>query len=713
MSEHPFLSTSFYVPWSSLQPANLEQDITAALAAAQQRIDAIAALPLTEASFSNTILALEGATRDLSRAWGYADHLSSVEDSPALRTAYNALLPKVSAFYTGISLNAELWQRVKAGAQSAEGRAQQGVYQRLIEETLADFRESGADLPAEKKARLEAVEQELSTLTQKYSENVLDSTNAWEYVTADRSEIAGLPPFAVEAARQSALQKGLGSEAEPQWRFTQQGPSLMPVMRYAHSDALRKRVWEGGNGIAAQGGHDNAPLVVQILKLRQEKAELLGYADFADLVLKRRMAQTGSAALEFIEDLHAKVRPAFLREFGELEKFRSETLLAEGRAHEAVEPLQPWQAAYWSERLRQARYAFDEEELRPYFSLQSVIEGMFSLCERLFGIRVQPRTTVFIEPENGREHVLEVPGDDEPAEVWHGSVRVYDLFDAESDVKLGAFYTDWFPRASKRGGAWMNALSTGGPRKDGSFAPQLGLIAGNMSEPQQDSPALMTHDEVQTIFHEFGHLLHHLCGKVPVPSLNGIHVAWDFVELPSQILENWCWERDALDLFARHYKSEEAIPEALFSKMQKARTCMEAMATMRQLAFSKMDLELHRHAKEINSPADLDARIDAFLDGYSAPYAQKAPNIIRRFSHLFSSPTGYAAAYYSYKWAEVLDADAFTRFKKEGVLNGKTGKAFREAVLEKGNSLPPQECFALFMGREPDASALLERAGIR
>lgn len=712
MSDHPFLSTAFYVPWSQLRPQALSADIEQALQNARAKIDAITAIAPAQATFANTIEALENATRELSRAWGYADHLTSVDDSPELREAYNALLPKVSVFFTGISLNTELWLRVKAAAESAEAKAQTGPFARLIEETLADFRESGADLPADKKLELEKVEEELSAITQKYSENVLDSTNAWEYVTADPAELAGLPESAVQAALQSARQKGLGSEEAPQWRFTQQAPSVTAVMRYAHSDALRQRVWEGGTQIAASGEHDNAPLVVSILQLRQKKAELLGCKDFADLVLKRRMAGSGQAALTFIEDIHAKAQPAFLREFEQLSQFKAETLAAEGRSAEAALPLEPWQHAYWSERLRQKLYAYDEEALRPYFPLQSVIEGMFSLCERLFGIRVQQRSSKYTEPGNKREHVFEAPGDDEPAEVWHGSVRVYDLYDSQSDLRLGSFYTDWFPRASKRGGAWMNPLRTGGPRKDGSFAPQLGLIAGNMSEPLADKPALMTHDEVQTIFHEFGHLLHHLCGKVPVPSLNGIHVAWDFVELPSQILENWCWEREALDLFARHYQNEETIPEDLFKKMRRARTCMEATATMRQLAFAKMDLELHRHASTIKTPADLDRQADAFIKDYSIPYTRKVPNIARRFSHLFSSPTGYAAGYYSYKWAEVLDADAFTRFQKEGVLNPKTGHDFRTAVLEAGNSRPPQDCFHAFMGRDPDPSALLTRAGI-
>lgn len=707
MSEpHPFLDPRFHVAWSQLRPEHLNADISRALAEAQARIDAIAAQDPATASYESAILALEDASEGLSRAWGYADHLTSVCDAPALREAYNALLPRVTEFYTRIPLNEKLWAVVKAAAEQPTTQALDGAAARLVAETLLDFRESGADLPPGPKRELEGVNAELSRLTQKYSENVLDSTNAWELLVHDEARLAGLPASAREAAREDALAHGHGSEDDPKWRFSQHFPSVMPVMQYADDDALRRQVWEGSCGVGQAEPHDNTALVAQILELRQRKAELLGQKDFAELTLARRMAQHGATALGFVETLHDKVAPAFAREQAELRAFKAERT---GGAPTAF--LEPWAFAYWSEKRRQAEFAFDEEELRPYFPIHHVIDGLFALTERLFGVTLRKRGTVFIDPATGEETRSAEAGCEEPVEVWAPEVRFYDLLDGDG-THLGSFYADWFPRKSKRGGAWMNPLRTGGPQANGPFAPHLGLMAGNMNKPTGGKPALMTHREVETIFHEFGHLLHHLLGRVPIRSLNGTNVAWDFVELPSQIMENWCWEREALDLFARHHETGKPIPEELFQKMLAARNYQQGTATMRQLAFGKLDLDLHiKHARDAGQ-GKLDALIEGILKGYTPDYATKPPSIVRRFTHLFASATGYACGYYSYKWAEALEADAFTRFQREGVLNPETGLAYRQAILEKGNSEPPEKLFRDFMGRDPDPDALLRRAGL-
>ncbi|HEX3730188.1 MAG TPA: M3 family metallopeptidase, partial [Opitutaceae bacterium] len=521
---------------------------------------------------ANTFLALESATEELNVAWGRVTHLQSVADSPALRAAHNAMLPKVSAFYARIPLNPALWERLKAFAGSPAAAALAGVHRRFVQETTADFRQAGADLPPEKRGRLEALQSELAQATQKYSENVLDATNAWQLVVEDEDRLAGLPAHARNAARQNAAAKGLAAG----WRFTLHGPSQEPFLTYLDDDALRRQMWTAAIAVGAEAPHGNTELIRQILSLRAEKAALLGRPNFADLVLERRMAKSGARALAFLEDLRVRCAAPFARECRELEEAKRP---GGGR-------LAPWELGYRAEKLRRSRYDFDAEALRPYFPMPGVIAGLFELARRVFGLRIEERTGV---------------------ETWHPEVRFYDVHDGRGR-HVGSFYADWHPRESKRGGAWMNYLLTGGPRPDGGRAPHLGLICGNLTPPSGGQPALLTHREVETIFHEFGHLLHHLLGEVEIKSLNGVNVAWDFVELPSQIMENWCWERESLDLFARHFQSGAPIPEDLFRKMTAARNFRSAAGTMRQVALAKMDLLLHVHAPEFAAEADAEAK---------------------------------------------------------------------------------------------------------
>jgi oligopeptidase A len=459
-------------------------------------------------------------------------------------------------------------------------------------------------------------------------------------------------------------------------------------MLYAEDESLRREVWAGSVGVGgeAEGGKwDNGPLVQKILALRAEKAALLGKANFADLVLARRMARSGEKALAFVNDFETRCREAFERECAELENFKAE------KTGEPAGPLKAWEVGYWAEKLRQARHAFDEEALRPYFEVGRVQRGLFELATRVFGLRI---TEVEVSPE----------------EKWCDEVKFYELHD-EAGRHLGSFYADWHPRESKRGGAWMGYLVTGGPREDGSRAPHLGYICGNMSPPSPGRAALLTHREVETIFHEFGHLLHHLLGEVPVKSLNGVNVAWDFVELPSQIMENWCWERESLDLFARHHETDTPIPEELFQRMIGARNFRSACGAMRQVQFAKMDLLLHVRAPEFVD-GDLEAKTRALIADCMIPTVPPARTIVRRFGHLFSDPVGYAAGYYSYKWAEVLEADAFTRWKQAGVFSREVGAEFVEHILSKGNSADAAELFRRFMGRDADPQALLVRSGL-
>jgi oligopeptidase A len=454
-------------------------------------------------------------------------------------------------------------------------------------------------------------------------------------------------------------------------------------MTYLDDASIREQVYHAYQSRATADPHDNRSLITRILDLRKAKAKLLGFADFSDFVLEDRMAGKGARAQAFLEDLRAKTDAYFRRENEDLAAFRR-TL--EGPDAPA---LQPWDIAYYAEKLRKARYDLDEEMLRPYYPLDRVVAGMFETVQRLYGIRV-----------------VEKPG----VPAWDPAVRYYQILDAGGEL-LGAFYADWFPRENKRGGAWMDAFITGQPTKSG-FTPHLGLMCGNMTPPSGGKPALLTHREVETVFHEFGHLLHHCLSRVEVRSLSGTSVAWDFVELPSQIMENWCWEREAIDVVAGHWQTGDPLPEELFERLRRTRTFRAANAMMRQLSFGLVDLALHR---EYDAARDGDV-IDytrKLLQPFSPAPLPPTNAMIAAFTHLFANPVGYAAAYYSYKWAEVLDADAFTLFRKLGVFSREAGMRFRERILSRGDSEDPAELFRGFLGRDPDPAALLERAGLQ
>lgn len=692
--QHPFLTDDFHIRWSTLTPEHIEADIKHALELAEQRLDVIRKLSANEVTYDNTFKALEDAAAELERGWGRLSHLDSVDDNPEQRAAMNAMLPEVSAFYSQISLDSQIWAALKAFTESAELKTLSAVKQRFVEETCFDFIQSGADLDESKKVEVAEIDAALSLKTKKFSENVLDSTNAWELVVQDEARLAGLPEMAKESARLDALQNSHGSEDEPKWRFTLQHPSMGPVMQYGDDDSLRKEIWQANCTVGRDGDYDNTQLIWEVLDLRQRKAEALGKDSFPDLILQRRMAKNGQAALDFTEDLHGRIKDKFLAETKEMQEYKASVSGVVAGA------LEPWEVGYWEEKRRKAQYAFDDEALRPYFPVDQVMEGMFSITSKIFGINIAERDAVYGKDAEGM------------VQVWHEDCKFYDVEDSLSGESLGSFYADWHPRPTKRGGAWMNSLKTGGPVEGaGRREAHLGLMIGNMTKPVGDKPALLDHREVETVFHEFGHLLHHLLGDVEVKSLSGTNVPWDFVELPSQIMENFCWDRESLDMFARHYETGETIPDELYRKMLDAKNYMSASGFMRQLSLGKLDLELHQNLKKYQG-GDLDQLDREILADYKVPLATESPTMARRFSHLFSGPVAYASGYYSYKWAEVLDADAFTRFKEEGILNTETGMSFRNEVLARGNSRPVDESYRAFMGRDPELTPLLERAGL-
>src|SRR3989339_123846 len=692
---HPFLDHSFPIRWSLLTPDHVEPDISLALEEAQRNVSAVVNQDPDQATFESAFLAFERATERLGCAWRKVEHLKNVCDTPELRAAYHATLPKITEFYTNLFFNESLWRIVKTVVEKPETKALKGADMRFVEETIEDFRDSGADLSPEGKKRLAYIQAELALTTQKFSENVLDATNAWELVITDEKRLGGLPESAREVAHAAAKKKGVNG-----WRFTLQEPSYVSLMRYADDADLRRQAWEALQAIGRCAPQDNRELLGKILSLRQEKAERLGFGDFSDLVLHRRMVGNGRRAQVFVDGLHASFSEAFEQETKELEVYKAR------KTGERVGPLEPWELAYWSEKMQQECCAFDQEALRPYFSVESVVRGLFQIVETLYSLRFCERPT----------HVLgsgsEKQQNNERVEVWHPGVKFFEVWDAVDGRLLGSFYTDWHPRETKRSGAWMDNLFTGGPYPDGSFEPHVGLVCGNLSPAVDGKPALLNHQEVRTIFHEFGHLLHHLLAEVSIKSLSGTSVAWDFVELPSQILENWCWKPEALDLFARHFETGNPLPSGLLESLLASRTYREATGTMRQLLFAKTDLELHRDGLLRTNLSDLDVALRDRLRDYVPRTKTPIPSIISQFTHIFGDPVGYAAAYYSYKWAEMLEADAFTKFEKEGILNPSVGREFREKILSKGNVEPPQNLFRDFVGRDPDPHALLKRAGL-
>ncbi len=667
---NPLLSIAFFVPFDKVRAEHVEPGVAKLLAEATQRIESIVA-DSAPRTYANTMLALEKATENLDYALSVVRHLEAVATSPELRAAWNAVEPETSAFYSRIPLNAGLWNQLKAYAATGEAKSLAGARLRFLTKTLDSFRRCGAELDVAGKTRLAEIDVELSKWTTKFSENVLDSTNSWDLNITDEASLAGLPPSAMAAARQSAESKGqLG------WRFTLQAPSFTPAITYLHNEQIREQLYHANVARGTEPERDNRPIIARILELRREKSRMLGFSDFADFVVHDRMAHTGARAMAFLEDLKTRTDPAFARENAALEAF-------------AGRKLNPWDISYFSELQRRKLYEFDEEQLRPYFPAERVVEGMFDIVEKLYGIQVRSRS--------------DVP-------VWHPDVRYYEVYDTDN-LLLGAFYADWFPRETKRDGAWMDGFITGVDTPE-RFEPHVGCVCGNLTPPIGDKPALLTHREVETIFHEFGHLLHHVLSRVEVKSLAGTAVAWDFVELPSQIMENWCWEREALDMFARHYQTGAAIPEDLFRKMVGARTYRGANVQMRQLGFGFVDLKLHREYDPVRD-GDVFRYARTILQQFNPAPLPEDYAMIAAFTHLFASPVGYGAGYYSYKRAEVLDADAFTRFRNEGIFSREAGSAFRKYILSKGDSADPADLYRMFMGRDPDPNALLARSGLQ
>ncbi|MBX3189583.1 MAG: M3 family metallopeptidase [Labilithrix sp.] len=673
VAANPLLEVKVPVPFDEVRAEHIQPAIDRLLEASQATLDAIPAAPRT---YQAVLEPLDLATNDLDYASNLASHLESVVGSPELRDAFAAVVPKITAFYSKILLSEPLYRSLRELAATDEASKLDPARKRYLTKTLADFRRNGAELDAAGKKRLAEIDVALSELTLKFAQNVVDATASFEIVLDDASRLAGLPEGAIEAAKKSAEEKGKKGH-----RLTLQAPSYGPVMTFAHDRALREALYRAQVTRAASGEHDNRGIIRDVLALRREKAVLLGFAHFADLATDDRMAKSGEKALAFVTMLRDRLAAAFERENGELAAF--------ARSNGHAERLEPWDVAYWAETQRRALYDFDEETLRPYFPLDRVTRGLFEVATSLYGIR--------IERDTG-------------ARVWHDDVTAWAVIDRDGE-RLGGFYLDLFPRETKRDGAWMGGVVD---RLPGTSLERenVAVIVGNMTPPRASGqPALLNHREVETLFHEFGHMMHHVLSEVPIRTLAGTRVVSDFVELPSMIMENWCWENEALDRFARHYETGAPIPSDVRARMLAARTYRAANALMRQLGFSTVDLLLHT-AYDPASHGDAIAYARETFAKFSPAPLPTEYAMLASFSHLFGAAYGYAAGYYSYQWSEVLEADAFGRFREGGILSAEVGDRFRRTILARGDTDDPAALYRTFLGRDPDVSALLTRLGV-
>ncbi|MEQ1484270.1 M3 family metallopeptidase [Methyloglobulus sp.] len=701
---NPLLSNTVLPLFSQIKPEHIEPAIDQLLADARATVEKCLSAN-NNYTWENLIEPLENADDKLGKAWSPVSHLNSVVNNDALRDAYNACLPKLSAYSTEMGQNEALFSAYRFIAESPEYQTLTVAQQKIISNALRDFKLSGIDLDNEKKERYKEISQELSKLASNYEENVLDATNAWSKLVTNEDELAGLPPSALSQAKQTAE-----TGQQEGWKITLQFPSYHAVMTYADNRELRRELYEAYSTRASdQGPHagqwDNSEIMEKILALRHEKAQLLGFKNYAELSLAKKMAEKTEDVIHFLEDLAEKSLPQAQKDLDELRAFADK--------HYSINDLQSWDLGYYSEKMRQHFYQLSQEEVKAYFPDTRVLPGLFAVVKKLYGLNISEINSF---------------------DSWHPDVRFFQIHDKDGQLR-GQFYLDLYARPKKRGGAWMDDC-VGRKKTSGSiqipvayltcnFTPPIARDGGATTVPYgcQHSPhpcgssaaagrepALLTHDEITTLFHEFGHGLQHMLTKIDYLGVSGINgVEWDAVELPSQFMENWCWEKESLQLVSGHYQTGETLPDSLFDKMIAAKNFQAGMVMVRQLEFSLFDFRIHQDF----NPA-LGGRIYEILEKVRTQVAVIQPPKSNRFPHSFSHifAGGYAAGYYSYKWAEVLSSDAFSLFEEKGIFNQEAGNAFLSNILELGGSKDAMELYVNFRGRKPSIDALLRHNGI-
>ena len=675
-ANNPLLQAFDLPSYAAIRPEHVEPAVDRILADNRAAMNQLLEQQSGTPSWDGLVLALDELGARLGQAWSPVSHLNAVCNSPELRAAYEACLPKLSEYWTEIGQNQPLFQAYQALAESPAAAGFDVAQKTILEHALRDFRLSGIDLPAEQQKRYGEIQMKLSELASKFSNQLLDATQAWTKHVTDEAALDGLTDSAKAQMKQAAEAKDLDG-----WLISLEFPSYFAVMTYANDRALREELYAAYCTRASDQGpnagkNDNGPVMLEILALRQELAKLLGFGNYAELSLASKMAETTDQVLHFLRDLGTRGKPFAEQDLRELQAFASE---------QGCSDLQSWDVGYYSEKLREQRYSISQEILRAYFPIDKVLSGLFAIVEKLYGIQIE-----------------ELSGFDS----WHPDVRLFEI--KENGAHVGRFFFDLYARANKRGGAWMDGARDKRRDADGKLISPVANLVCNFTPAVGGKPALLTHDEVTTLFHEFGHGLHHLLTRVEHAGASGINgVAWDAVELPSQFMENWCWEPEGLALISGHYETGEPLPQDLLDKMLAAKNFQSGLMMVRQIEFSLFDFELHATHGDGRSVLDVLEGIRQEVSVLRPPAYNRFPN---SFAHIFAG--GYAAGYYSYKWAEVLSADAFSKFEEEGVFNSSTGRAFREAILARGGSQEPMVLFVDFRGRPPSIDALLRHLGL-
>ncbi|MBH86819.1 MAG: oligopeptidase A [Alteromonadaceae bacterium] len=674
---NPLLSNDLLPRFEHVRTEHMETAIDQILSDNRMQIQQLATQE--QPTWDTLVQPMQSLDDRLNNAWSVISHLNGVMNNDELREVYKRCLAKLTEYGTELSQNSTLCDAYKKVSEDDAFSSLSEAQQKAIHNTLRDFHLGGVDLPEGQKRQYADLSRELSELTSRFSDNVLDATQHWFKHITDAEELKGLPESALDGARQAAEQRDLEG-----YVITLDFPSFHPVMTYCDNAALRREVYEAfvtrASDVGPDGGTwDNTPVMAEILKRRHQMAQLLGFENYAERSLATKMARSPAEVMAFLEELAQKSRPMAEQEFADLKAFAKE--------HSGVGTLEAWDIGYYSEKMSQDRYDISPETLRPWFPVNRVVDGLFAVTERLFDLNI--------------EQV-------EDAETWHRDVKAYRI--SRSGEAIAYFYLDLFARKGKRGGAWMADCRVRWRNLRGTLQLPVAFLTCNFTPPVGDKPALLTHDEVTTLFHEFGHGLHHMLTKVEVADVSGINgVAWDAVELPSQFLENWCWNPESLNLIARHYETGEPLPQDLLDKLLAAKNFQAGMQMVRQLEFSIFDFRLHSEFKPVSpvNPLDMHREVRSEIAVTETPEFNRFPNA---FSHIFAG--GYAAGYYSYKWAEVLAADAFSLFEEHGIFDPETGRSFLENILERGGSQEPMELFKAFRGREPAVDALLRQCGI-
>ena len=675
---NPLLEKSDLPQFSKIKPEHIQPAVEQLIQECRKTTEQV----LNQPNFiwENFCQPLAEVNERLSRAWSPVSHLNAVKNSPELREVYQACLPLLAEYGTWVGQHQGLYNAYLQLKNNAEFATYSQAQKKTIENSLRDFELSGISLPPEQQKRYGEIVTRLSELNSQFSNNVLDATMGWEKIVTDENQLKGLPESALQAAKQSAQNKGVEG-----YRFTLEIPSYLPVMTYCENRQLREEMYRAFVTRASEQGPnagkwDNSSVMEEILTLRVELAKLLGFEHYTDLSLATKMAENPQQVFDFLENLAVRCKPQGEKELAELEEFCKTT--------ENVTALEPWDITFYSEKQKQAQYSINDEELRPYFPEDRVLSGLFELIKRIFNIRAVERFGV---------------------DTWHKDVRFFDLID-ETDEVRGSFYLDLYAREHKRGGAWMDDCIGRKRKADGSLQKPVAYLTCNFNAPIGDQPALFTHDEVTTLFHEFGHGIHHMLTQIDIGEVAGINgVPWDAVELPSQFLENWCWEEQALAFISGHYQTGEPLPKEKLTQLLKAKNFQAAMFVLRQLEFGLFDFRLH-HNYQPNKANQILDQLKSVKQQVAVIKGVEWARTPHSFSHIFAG--GYAAGYYSYLWAEVLSADAYSRFEEEGIFNPTTGKSFLDEILTRGGSEEPMALFERFRGRKPTLDALLRHKGI-